>query len=102
MHREMKAGHRVARLRREKKADHCVVRLHREMKASYTVEASWVMSICMFIVFSSLTISIAMYKNAYAFVEGTTVKEIETVKMFRQIALGKDLMGTEQGEDDAD
>ncbi len=72
------------------------------MKASYTVEASWVMSICIFIIFSSLSLAIAMYKGAYDYLERTTVKEIEAVTLFRQVALGKEVFGIEEGEKDAD
>ncbi len=76
--------------------------MRREMRASYTVEASWVMSICMFIVFASLSISIAMYKGTYGFLNRTDVKEIETVTTFRRLAFGKEVLGIEQGGEDAD
>ncbi len=60
------------------------------------------MSICIWIVFFSLSVSIAMYREAYGFLERTTVKEIETVTRFRQIALGKEVLGFERGKEDAD
>ncbi len=69
--------------------------MRKTLKGSYTVEASWVMSICMFIVFASLSASMAMYKEAYRFLEETTVKEIEAVPLFRRLALGKDILNIE-------
>ena len=69
--------------------------MRKTVKASYTVEASWVMSICIFIVFASLSTSMAMYKKAYLFLQETTVREIDAVPMFRRIALGKEIINIE-------
>lgn len=70
--------------------------MDKEWKASYTVEASWIMSICIFLVFFTLSVSIAMYKSAYEFLMTTEADEIEAVVRFRQIALGKEVLGIER------
>ena len=70
-------------------------KLDRNWKASYTVEASWIMSICIFLIFFTLSVFIAMYKSTYEFLMKTDADEIEAVVRFRQIALGKEVLNIE-------
>lgn len=63
------------------------------LKASYTVEGSFVISICILLVFFTLTTAIGVYTNTYAYVMETKVDNIEAAEWFRRIAFGKEIVG---------
>ncbi len=60
--------------------------------ASYTVEAAWVISICMLIMGSAIILSFRIYDNTLSYVKETSAAEFDAALRFREIDAGKDLI----------
>ncbi len=62
-------------------------------KGSYTVEATWIVSITIFVVFLTISISFQLYERGLAYLmQQCQVKEMDTVTIFREISFGKDIL----------
>ncbi len=65
--------------------------MRRTYKASYTVEGSFIFSICILLIFFTLTMAISLYQSSYVYIDGITCEEIDAAKWFRRIAFGKEI-----------
>ena len=68
------------------------------LKEVYTVEAAWVMSICMIVIGGALITSYHIYDNSLSYVRETGPKEYDAALRFREISVGKDIVGSLMGE----
>lgn len=68
------------------------------VKGSLTVEAAWIVSLCLIIIGLSITISFKMYSESLAYINETTPKEMDPVERFRLFHQGKVIFDVFLGE----
>ena len=65
-------------------------------KASYTVEAAWIISICMLIIFGTIRYGFDLYKSSIELIEQDTAEETSTEKasaeIFRKLEFTKNVI----------
>lgn len=63
-------------------------------KGSYTVEAAWIMTITVLMIFAAIRLGFQIYEEALEYIEHQCMPhDIDYVEWFRRISLGKDLIG---------
>ena len=60
----------------------------------YTVEAAWVMAVCIGIVMASILLTFHIYKETVTELSETTKEVVDAATRFRQIQLGTELLDT--------
>ena len=63
------------------------------LKAVYTLEAAWVISICMLVIGSAIALSYHIYESSLNYVAETTPQEFDAALRFRELNAGKELFG---------
>ena len=65
-----------------------------KVRAVYTVEAAWVMAVCIGIVMASILLTFQIYKETVTELSQTTKEVVDASTRFRQIQLGTELIDT--------
>lgn len=63
------------------------------LKASYTVEAAFIMGICLLVIMVCLILGFTIYHETIEYMDATVVEDFDIVERFRQIHMGKDFVG---------
>lgn len=61
-------------------------------KAVYTVEAAWVMTVCISVVMASILLSFHIYEETLQDLHANTKTVVDAASRFRQVQLGKELV----------
>lgn len=62
------------------------------VKGSLTVEGSWIFGISMVIIYLMIAFSFQLYENVNKDIEETEIADIQAVKKFRLLQMGKDIL----------
>ena len=62
------------------------------LKGVYTVEAAWVISICLMIMGGAIITSYQIYHSSLSYVRETAPKDFDAALRFREISVGKDIV----------
>lgn len=63
------------------------------MRGVYTVEAAWVISICIGIFAAAIILGFHIYSGALDYIGVTEPKIFDAALRFREISVGKDIVG---------
>ncbi len=71
---------------------------HRFLKGVYTIEAAWIVSICLSIMAGGMILSVDIFNESVAYIRENRGEDMDAPKIFREIAAGKGIFEKLTGE----